>query len=269
MPQLKNPFDIYKLLPKSNCRQCYYPSCLAFAAAVIKGDTQLADCPYLPAAGTGQFAAAIEIRQPFDQQREEQLAALRRTVSALDFAAKAVLLGARPDNGRLTVTCLGKDFRIDQSGQVSSECHTHAGLTVPLLSYIVYSKGTDVAGRWVPFRELKKGAPMSALFSRRGEKALQALADSHTDLFEDLVSLFSGQRANNTFAADIAIILHPLPKLPVLICYWKPEEDLASDLNIFFDATADQHLSIDSIFELGVGLVMMFQKIVHKHACQR
>lgn len=266
MPQLKNPLDIYKLLPKTNCRQCYCHTCLAFAAAVIKGDKKLADCPYLPADAHGQFAARIAIRQPFDRQREEQLVALRQTVSALDLAAKALPLGARMEKGELTVRCLGKDFRIDQSGHVASECHTHAGLTVPLLSYIVYSNGADVAGKWVPFRELRNGAPMSALFARRGEEALKALADSHTDLFEDLISIFSGRLADETFAADIAIILSPLPKLPVLICYWKAEEDLTSDLNIFFDTTADRHLSIDSIFELGVGLVMMFKKIVHKHA---
>jgi hypothetical protein len=265
MAQLKNPLDIYKLLPKTNCRRCYRLTCLAFAAAVVKGEKQLADCPYVEVGAGGQITARVQVREPFGQQREKQLAALRRAVSTLDFAARAGPLGARFEKGRLTVKSLGKDFQIEQSGHVTSECHTHAGLTIPLLGYIVYSNGTDVAGRWIPFRELKKGAPMAALFTRRGEMALKVLADSHTELFEDLVSIFSGQLASEAFEADIAIILSPLPKLPVLICYWKPEEDLASELSIFFDVTADQHLAIESIFELGVGLVMMFQKIVQKH----
>jgi hypothetical protein len=106
---------------------------------------------------------------------------------------------------------------------------------------------------------------MSALFEQRGEKRLQGLADSHTDLFDDLVSMFGGTREKKIFASDISVVLYPLPKLPVLICYWKPEEDLGSKLAIFFDATADRHLAVEWIFELSIGMVMMFEKIARKH----
>jgi hypothetical protein len=53
--------------------------------------------------------------------------------------------------------------------------------------------------------------------------------------------------------------------VPLLICYWKPEEGLASELNLFFDATAEENLNIDSIFALGTGLMMMFEKIALRH----
>jgi len=36
--------DIYKLLPKTNCRQCGYPTCLAFAAALRSGEARLEQC---------------------------------------------------------------------------------------------------------------------------------------------------------------------------------------------------------------------------------
>ena len=107
---------------------------------------------------------------------------------------------------------------------------------------------------------------MSALFEQRGEKRLQRLADRHPELFDDLVTIFSGREQENVFAADTAVVLLPLPRLPVLLCYWRPEDDLGSKLNIFFDATADQHLTIELIFELTVGMVMMFEKIALKHA---
>ncbi len=64
----------------------------------------------------------------------------------------------------------------------------------------------------------------------------------------------------------MSLALYPLPKVPVMICYWYPEDGMESKLNIFFDQTADSHLKIDSIFALGVGMVMMFEKIVLKHA---
>ena len=39
--------EIYKLLPGSNCRQCGYPACMAFAADLSRGRVLIGDCPPL------------------------------------------------------------------------------------------------------------------------------------------------------------------------------------------------------------------------------
>jgi DNA-binding CsgD family transcriptional regulator/ArsR family metal-binding transcriptional regulator len=39
--------DILKLLPKTNCRECGFLTCMAFAAAVTKGRTMADKCPHL------------------------------------------------------------------------------------------------------------------------------------------------------------------------------------------------------------------------------
>ncbi len=41
--------DIYKLLPKTNCRDCGFPTCLAFAMALAKKSVALQKCPHLSA----------------------------------------------------------------------------------------------------------------------------------------------------------------------------------------------------------------------------
>jgi hypothetical protein len=266
MAKITNPFDIYKLLPQTNCGECTLPNCLAFSAAVIKGQKDLADCPYIKTADKEKLAGRIGIREDFSRARNEDLKMLKNRVSIMDFSTKAAVLGAKIVAGKLVVRSLGKDFFIDSKGNVTSECHTHAWMTAPLLSYLVHSSGEDITGRWVPFRELKDGSPMNPLFVQRGEKPLKKLIDSNSELLGDLISMFSGARAdNNLFSSDIALSLYPLPKVPILICYWKPEGDMGSDLNIFFDASADQHLNIEALFSLGVGLVMMFEKIARKH----
>ncbi|MHB8811247.1 MAG: DUF3786 domain-containing protein [Desulfobulbaceae bacterium] len=265
MPPKKNPLQIYKCLPQTNCGECFLPSCLAFAAAVTSGAKNLADCPHLQADAARALTGNIIDREPYEIQREEHLTRLRQALAKRDLPAAAARLGARIVDEKVAVTCLGKDFFVDRQGRVTSECHTHYGLTIPLLTYLLDSKGDRPAGRWVPFRELQGGPPMTALFEQRGEKRLQHLADHHPDLYDDLVTIFSGKEEKKIFAADTAVVLRPLPRLPVLICYWRPEEDLGSKLNIFFDTTADKHLSIEMLFELTVGMVMMFEKIARKH----
>ncbi|MEE9474298.1 MAG: (Fe-S)-binding protein [Candidatus Hydrothermarchaeaceae archaeon] len=42
-----SPMEIYRLLPKENCGECGYSTCMAFAVKMIKKETYLADCPPL------------------------------------------------------------------------------------------------------------------------------------------------------------------------------------------------------------------------------
>ena len=266
---IRNPLEVYKILPKSNCGDCYLPTCLAFAAAVIRGDKQLADCPHLKKDGEAEkLAGRINIKgreESRDRKIEEHLALLKKQISQLDFPEAAARLGASIADEKLAVKCLGKNFMVDRHGNISSQCHTHDGLAIPLLSYLLHPQTKMQVGQWVPFRELKDGAVMAPLFEQRCEKTLKQIADQHTDLFEDLIDIFSGERANSNFGADISLILYPLPKIAIMICYWEPEDDLESVLNVFFYSTADKYLDIRSIYALAAGLVMMFEKIVQRH----
>ncbi len=39
--------DIYKLLPKTNCKECGFPTCLAFAMQIAKKAVSIDKCPYM------------------------------------------------------------------------------------------------------------------------------------------------------------------------------------------------------------------------------
>ena len=136
---------------------------------------------------------------------------------------------------------------------------------VPVFNYIIGGAGVPPAGEWVPFRELEGGKTWYRLFGQRCEKPLKHIADTYTDLFEDMIHIFNGRPVEKHYNADVSLVLHPLPKLPVLICYWKPDDGLESNLNLFFDSTAEDNLNIESIYTLGVGLVNMFEKLSLRH----
>jgi len=94
---------------------------------------------------------------------------------------------------------------------------------------------------------------------------MKRVADTYTDLFDDMVHIFNGKQVAEQFEADISVVLHPFPKVPVMVCYWSPEDGLESSLNVFFDKTADQNLDIGSVFSLGSGLAQMFTKLALRH----
>jgi hypothetical protein len=67
------------------------------------------------------------------------------------------------------------------------------------------------------------------------------------------------------FESDVSVVLFPFPLVPIMICYWKPEDELGSSLNLFFDKHVEKNLGADALFFLGTGLAQMFEKLADHH----
>lgn len=50
--------QIYKLLPQTNCKECDFPTCLAFAMKLAAKQVELAKCPYVSEESSAQLAEA-------------------------------------------------------------------------------------------------------------------------------------------------------------------------------------------------------------------
>lgn len=265
MPIPKNVMEIFQLLDKSNCRECGEKTCLAFAGAVFMGTKQINQCPKLGPEILARFSENSPDRNAVEKEREEAMQTLQGRIAQIDLAAAAKRIGADVAGGRLTLKVLGKNFSVDSRGKLYADIHINAWVAVPFFYYVLKGKGLQPSGSWVSFRELKDGKERYPLFQKRCEEPMKKVADSYTDLFDDLVHIFSGRQVEKQFESDISMVLHPLPRVPLMICYWKPEDGLASSLNLFFDKTADDNLDIGSIFSLGAGLAQMFEKLALRH----
>ncbi len=280
-------FEIYARLDRSNCRQCGEKSCLAFAGAVFTGNRPPSDCPRLPSEDVAALSGTSPGANPAWRQGVYYLEDLKKKIAALaepepwdasgrsrapaggGLAGRAAAIGAEyrqhPDGGRLVLRIFGKPFSVDDQGRIHTDIHVNPWIAVPALSLILMGEGRDPSGEWISFRELNGGPERYNLFHRRAELQLRRLADARRDLMEDLVRLFGGRTVVRPFEADLAVRLLPLPRLPLLLCYWRPEEGMESRLRLYFDGTADKNLDIESLFQLGVGFAAMLDKLFHRH----
>ncbi|MGD9013934.1 MAG: DUF3786 domain-containing protein [Desulfobacterales bacterium] len=265
MPQPKHAMEIFKLLDKSNCRECGEKTCLAFAGAVFQGKRKIAECPKLDRETIERFSRTDEEVNAGFVEGADFLEQLKKDIAAADLAEVAQRVGAEFADGKLSLKVLGKNFSVDTDGNLYTQIHVNPWVAVPFLIYLLAGKGLPVTGNWVSFRELKDGKERYALFQKRCEKAMKKVADTYTHLFDDLVHIFNARQVEKQFESDISVVLHPLPKVPMMICYWQPEDGLGSSLNVFFDETADQNLNVDAVFTLGVGLAQMFTKLSLRH----
>jgi len=240
MEKFNNAMEVFKLLPKTNCRKCNKPTCLAFAAAVFQGQISLGECPFIDEGTLNTYGGeTVKYESRADQDYLEAMGLLKEKIKQTDLESRAELLGGTFSNGRLTLKIMGKDFSVDTNGEISTDIHVNPWIVPPVINYILSGKGQALTGNWVPFRELETSKDWARFFEHQCVTLFKKIADSNSSFFEDLIDLFNGLPVENHYDADIALIIRPLPLLPMLICYNNPEDGLESDLNLFFDTTAD------------------------------
>jgi len=258
-----NHLDIYRHLKKNNCGYCQHRTCMAFALAVARGERELRDCPHVEPGLATRYAPT---RGRSGRDEVEALAGpLRRAVQAMDLPKAASGLGGRMERGSLVIPCLGRDFRIDASGGVSSDVHVNPWVVVPLLQYVLRGGTGLPEGRWIAFDELSSGTFRGQYFRRRCEEPLRALLDRGESLFADIMDMFGAAGPEEGFGADRAWLIHPLPRVPFLILYWRPEAEFESKAKILLDRRTEAFLDPESVYILARGLIEMFERLALRH----
>jgi hypothetical protein len=239
---------------------------MAFAVAVVQGQKKLAACPHLDNKIVEQLDGQIKTRKSLAYDQDQVLAQLQKEIVAVDFASAPTRLAVKFEKGRLVINCLGKDFLIDPAGDMVSECHVNPWVLIPLLRYIIHCQGKELTGRWLPFGELQGAEDWRRFFSHRCERPLLELVDANTELVFEILRLFGAEPLDGRPLADRSLIIYPLPRVPLLINYWPPEDGFGSKLNILFDRSATANSDPESIYLLTRGIVEMFRQLIVRHS---
>ncbi|WP_232366999.1 DUF3786 domain-containing protein [Desulfocicer vacuolatum] len=255
--------DVFRLLEKTNCRKCNEKTCLAFASKVFLGQKTLDLCPFINQEILGQYQEQQSKTNGIET--EFTLFDLKNEIKKCNLELSAKRVGGIFSNDRLTIKIFGKPFSIASNGKMFSDIHINSFIAAPILEYVLHCKGVPLTNKWISFRELQGGQEMNGLFVKTSEEPLKKIADRYPSLFEDLMVIFNGKKIENGYESDISLVLYPLPRLPIRISYWKPEDGMSSDLRIFFDSSADMNAKLNVVYRLSAGIVRMFEKISKKH----
>ncbi|MCF8010018.1 MAG: DUF3786 domain-containing protein [Clostridiales bacterium] len=160
---------------------------------------------------------------------------------------------------------LGKNFIIDNNGNITSDCHINPWITIPLLNYSIYSKGSDISGEHILFREMKNVSTRQDLFEKKCIKPLKQIADKDFTFFKNILCILGGKPFINNLIPGTSYVLNLLPKIPLYINYQQQDDNIKSKLNITFDKTSEENLQPELIYILCLGLAIMTEKIASKH----
>ena len=256
--------DLYKnILPKTNCGDCGFPTCLAFASMVVSEKLPLRNCPHIE---PEKLAAA-------EKELEEQYKAGKWTKK--DMAADALLWAKQraasmeiadlPERigGRL-VTVDGKDtlelpyfqetILIQPDGIVkkSGEPLNWWEQTF-IYNHMAMGGRRMPTGTWKGLGELPNTVSKVKSMKAHVEKPLiDRFQGNPQALHRAGLDIGGEDRRDATPGADVAMLFQPLPRIPVMVTFWdeEPEEGYGAEAKLLFDETIVEHLDIESIMFL-------------------
>ena len=148
-------------------------------------------------------------------------------------------LGTNQRQESYAVRFLGDEYTVDISGKsvISLSCNVPAPVHVAILilHYLfAFQKGLPPpTEKWISFPELDGGKGYLPTFKKRAlDPIIRKYGNNPNGLLE-LVERFSAKRVQ---VGDIGIVLEAFVGIPVLITFWKADEEFSAEANMLFDS---------------------------------
>jgi hypothetical protein len=257
--------DLYRdVLPKTNCGECGFPTCLAFAGMVVSDKHPLDGCPHLDAELIEKCSAKLDRQYADGKWTKRDLAK-----DALNWARErsaSMNVTDLPDRigGHLMDTDAGPALKLPYfSGHVVIDAQDIARPEGPSLTrwekvfiynHMAQGGSKKPSGTWKGFEEFPNTVSKVKTMSGQVEKPLVDRFHGRVEELKAASTRIGGEvmtgSANN---ADVSVYFSPFPRLPVLLLFWDEdlEDGFSATAKLLFDETATDHLDIESMVFLG------------------
>jgi hypothetical protein len=253
--------DLYKkILPKTNCRDCGFPTCLAFASMVVSEKHPLKSCPHIPAIVLARCEEELTAQYAKGKWLKRDLAE-----EALKWArTRATSMAVEDLPGRIggelirsgTETGLSLPFFSDHLIIFGTKISRSDGseLTrleqVLILNHMAQGGSAKPTGHWKGFIEFPNTVSKAvSMRSQVEEPLIRRFAGKKEELRERALQLGAIPLSASEASADIAVVFTPLPRVPVALMFWDapPGETFQAKAKLMFDETIVEHLDLESI----------------------
>jgi hypothetical protein len=257
--------DLYtQVLPRTNCRDCGHPTCLAFASMVVSEQLPLAECPHLSAETLSRYQPILDAQHAQGKWTKRDLAA-----DALQWARERSA-GMRLEDlparigGRLGRTADGQpalelpyftETVLIRPDGIQKKDGTPLNRWEQVFIYNHLAQGGSAlpAEDWRGLEQIPNTVSKIKSMQRHVEAPLVACFRGHVEaLGRAARALGAKEVTGRVGSADAAFRFQPLPRIPLLLLFWEeaPADGLAAEVKLLFDATITEHLDIESILFL-------------------
>jgi hypothetical protein len=267
--------DLYRdILPKTNCKDCGFSTCMAFASMVVSEKHPIRNCPHL----TTEVGAACE------KELAEQYAAgkwLKRDMKADALAMareKSVNLRIEDLPGRIGGRLVETDGKpalelpyfnghiLIDADNITKKDGTALTRYEQVFIYIHLARGgaSPPSGKWRNLVEIPNTVSKVKSMVEHVEKPLIEKFQGNSEALRQAALKIGGLDKQAEFPeSDVAMLFSPLPQVPVMLMFWDGEaaDGFGAEVKLSFDDTITQHLDIEAIMFLSERLRdMLFEE---------
>jgi hypothetical protein len=254
--------DLYaKVLPRTNCGDCGFPTCLAFASMVVSEKLPLAGCPHLDPQTVARCQTELDAQHAAGQWTRRDLAAdalpgARARAAAMAIEDLPARIGGRlsQKDGQtvLVLPYFNTVIHIDADGiRYPDGSAPGRWEQVFILNHLAQGGNRLPTGRWKSLQEIPNTVSKIKSMQAHVESPLRQRFAGHPDELAAAAERIGATRVTDAGeSADLALRFLPLPRVPVMLRFWDGDADLGAEIKLAFDETITEHLDIESIMFL-------------------
>ena len=120
-----------------------------------------------------------------------------------------------------------------------------------IVHYLLKVKEIELANQWISEKDIPGG---STFFRGPHEIPTSLIADQFNGDIEGFKNRCEQFMGNPLNLADAAFVFKIAPRVPVAVLYWRGDDEFPTESKILYDRTIYDHLALDIIFALAVGV---------------
>jgi hypothetical protein len=105
----------------------------------------------------------------------------------------------------------------------------------------------SLSGKWLTFREFSGVEGYAQAYHKRSIEPIIRKYGKHPDALKNVLDRLPGRLSEG---GDIGVIIQAFENVPVLIKFWKPDEEFGADANMYFDASIKDIFCTEDIIVL-------------------
>jgi hypothetical protein len=252
------PIHLFKLTRRTNCGECGYATCLAFATQVIVGQGALELCPYLDQAALLPFRGRLA-----DQHRagigvkregfEKALQFLREEIRKSDLVGGAASLGATilqiDGSSALAFSYFGGQVVVTREDIGRADGGELSPWEKILLYNYVIRGAVAPSGHWVGMESLPNSVSKIKSLKAHCQDKLATAFTGKMDQLSRATAPWGRELKLTLENADFAAEFPILPKLAVRVFWWDADagEGFPAQVKVLFDANVLAVLDLESL----------------------
>ena len=140
-------------------------------------------------------------------------------------------------------------LKINCMGNSTESFHNYFYLFI--IQYLLKSKDIEILSEWISEKDIPTGTTFFRGPHQIPTDLISLRFNNNINEFKERCEQLHGIPLN---MADAAYSFKITPRIPVAVLYWRGDDDFPPESKILYDKTITEHLALDVIYALAVGI---------------